>query len=321
MTRWTSLIVPICLAFILSDLSAHDPENTRLLTQPAASQKHIAFVYDRDLWISNRDGSNPRRLTSHEGVEASPRFSPDGNSIAFSAQYDGNTDVFLMSINGGAPKRLTFHPAQDQVEGFTPDGKSVLFSSSRNVFTNRYRKLYTVSTEGGFPKALPIPNGLRASYSADGSKIAYIPIAERFNQWKNYRGGTCSRVWVYDTSDHSVVMVPQPEGRCNDTDPVFVGNKVYFRSDRNGEFNLYSFDPASKQVSQHTKFEDFPIIRLTETAKDIIFEQAGYLHFFEPQSNAVNQVKSRHHDRHDGNSTSLRVGRQLDSQCSCFADW
>ena len=270
---------------------AQDPTDTRMLTQPAASQKHLAFVYDRDLWLANRDGSNPRRLTSHEGVEASPRFSPDGNWIAFSAQYDGNTDVYLMSIRGGAPKRLSFHPAQDLVEGFTPDGKSVLFSSSRNVFTNRYRKLFTVSVDGGFPQQLPIPNGLRASFSADGSKIAYIPIGERFNQWKNYRGGTCSRVWVYDTRNHSVIMVPQPEGRCNDTDPVFVKGKVYFRSDRKGEFNLFSFDTESKQVKQLTNFEDFPVIRLTETASDIIFEQAGYLHFFDPSSQSTRRIR------------------------------
>lgn len=257
---------------------------TRMLEQPAVSDKHVAFVYDGDLWIANRDGSSPRRLTSHEGDEGGPRFSPDGNTIAFSAQYDGNLDVYSVSVNGGSPKRLTYHPDPDFVEGFTPDGKSVLFSSMRNVFTRRYRKLFTISLEGGFPTELPIPNGLRASYSADGKKIAYIPIGERFNQWKNYRGGTCSRIWIYDTADHSVQQVRQPEGRCNDTDPVFVGDKVYFRSDRNGEFNLYSFDPATEAIEQLTKYDDFPIIRLTESSDSIIYEQAGYLHLFNPVS-------------------------------------
>ncbi len=291
MTRRTIAFASLIVLLAATTSQAHDSENTRLLSQPAISKNHVAFVYDRDLWIANRDGSYPRRLTSHEGVEASPRFSPDGNSIAFSAQYDGNTDVFLMSIQGGAPKRLTYHPSLDQVEGFTPDGKSVLFSSSRDVFTNRYRKLFTVSIDGGFPEALPIPNGLRASYSADGTKIAYIPIGERFNQWKNYRGGTCSRVWIYDVNDHSVMMVPQPEGRCNDTDPVFVGGRVFFRSDRNGEFNLYSFDPSSKKISQITDFKEFPIIRLTESATDIIFEQAGYLHIYDPEKHSLSQIK------------------------------
>ena len=267
-----------------------DSAGTRMMSEPAVSAKHIAFSYDRDLWIANLDGSNPRRLTSHEGNETSPRFSADGTSVAFTGEYDGNLDVYLVSTEGGIPQRLTWHPAADRVEGFTPDGGAVLFSSNRNVFTNRYSRLYTVSLEGGLPHELPIPNGLRASYSADGKKIAYIPIAERFQQWKNYRGGTCSRVWVYDTTDHSVVMVPQPEGRCNDTDPVFLGNDIYFRSDRDGEFNLYKFDPASRQVSQLTDYQDFHIEKLTESADRIIFEQAGYLHLFNPADQSVSQI-------------------------------
>ncbi len=268
-----------------------DSVGARMMSQPAVSAEHIAFTYGRDLWVAGRDGSNPRRLTSHEGIEASPQFSPEGSMIAFSAEYDGNTDVYIMPANGGSPKRLTFHPSDDQVEGFTPDGSAVLFSSPRNVFTGRYRKLYTVSIEGGFPAELPIPNGLRASYSPDGKKIAYIPIAERFQQWKNYRGGTCSRVWIYDVADHSVVIVPQPEGRCNDTDPVFIGDTVYFRSDRDGEFNLYSFDQGSKEVKRHTDYQDFHIERLAESADAIIFEQAGYLHLFNPADETVAQIK------------------------------
>ncbi len=281
----------LCLAACFQPLQAQDSQNTRMLSQPAISKANIAFVYDGDLWIAKRDGSNAHRLTSHEGNEASPRFSPDGESIAFSAQYDGNTDVYIMPVSGGAPKRLTYHPGLDQVEGFSPDGKSVLFSSTRDVFTNRYRKLFTVSIEGGFPNALPIPNGLRASYSSDGKKIAYIPIAERFNQWKNYRGGTCSRIWIYDTEDHSVQQVRQPEGRCNDTDPVFIGDKVYFRSDRNGEFNLFSFDQETEAIQQLTEFDDFPINRITESSDAIIFEQAGYLHRFEPANGKSEQIQ------------------------------
>jgi len=268
-----------------------DPTNTRMLAQPAISDSHIAFAWDGDLWIANRDGSNSHRLTSHEGAESAPRFSPDGKSIAFSAQYDGNLDVYIMPITGGAPKRLTYHPSPDYVEAFTPDGSAVLFSSMRNTFTTRYRKLLTVSTEGGFPTELPIPNGLNASYSADGSKIAYNPIGERFSQWKNYRGGTVTRIWIYDTADHSVQMVRQPEGRCNDTDPVFVGDLLYFRSDRNGEFNLFSFDPKTEAIEQLTTFDEFPVNRLTESRDSIIFEQSGYLHVFAPKSGQHSQLK------------------------------
>lgn len=276
--------------WICCEVAAARDVGTRMLSQPAISDQHLAFAYDGDLWIADRDGQNPRRLTSHEGDERSPRFSPDGSQIAFTAEYEGNADVYLVPVAGGSPRRLTWHPAADLVEGFTPDGSSVLFSSNRNVFTRRFQRLYTVSTQGGFPVELPIPNGLRASYSADGRKIAYVPIAERFQQWKNYRGGTCSRVWIYDVNDHSVEMVPQPEGRCNDTDPVFVDGKVWFRSDRNGEFNLFSFNPQSGEVRQWTDFDDFHIERLTESADSIVFEQAGLLHRFDPAAGTRTQI-------------------------------
>ncbi|HVS14408.1 MAG TPA: PDZ domain-containing protein [Thermoanaerobaculia bacterium] len=261
--------------------SAVDVADTRLLADPAVSDRHIAFVYAGDLWIANRDGSVPRRLTSHEGTESSPRFSPDGTLVAFSGQYDGNTDVFVVPVEGGSPQRLTWHPAPDVVEGFTPDGRAVVFRSPRAVFTNRYTQIFTVPTGGGFPTRLPIPNGLRSAYSPDGKKIAYIPIAERFDQWKNYRGGTTSRIWIYDTGDHSVVEVPRPESGANDTDPTWIGSRVYFRSDRAGELNLFSFDPTTREVTQHTRFDDFPILAMSSSDDTVIFEQAGYLHLFE----------------------------------------
>lgn len=270
---------------------SQDPQNTRMMEHPAVSSKHIAFSYDGDLWVAERSGANPRRLTSHEGIETTPRFSPDGQTIAFTGEYDGNIDVYTVSIQGGSPKRITYHPDPDQVDGFTPDGSAILFSSSRNVFTSRYRQLFTVPVAGGFETQLPIPNGLRGSYSPDGKKIAYVPIPERFQQWKNYRGGTVARVWIYDVQDHSIQMVPQPEGRCNDTNPIFVGSKVYFRSDRNGEFNLFSFDPSNNEVKQLTNFGDFPINNLSGSSDSIIFEQAGYLHLFDPQANTSTQLK------------------------------
>lgn len=262
-----------------------------MLEHPAISAQHIAFCYDGDLWVAGRGGESPRRLTSHPGTEVAPRFSPDGQSLAFTGEYDGNLDVYVVPVSGGSPRRLTWHPEPDFVEDFSPDGASILFSSGRNSFTTRYRQLYTVPVAGGFPTRLPIPNGLRASYSADGTKIAYIPIGERFQQWKNYRGGTCSRIWIYNVADHSVEIIPQPEGRCNDTHPVFVGNQLYFRSDRDGEFNLFTWNREKNEVVALTRFGDFPVNNLSACEDMILLEQAGYLHQFSPATGQTERMK------------------------------
>ena len=287
----------VLIAATATAASAVDVSDTRLLSQPAVSAEHVAFAYAGDLWIAGRDGSGARRLTSHEGTESSPRFSPDGALVAFSAEYDGNVDVFVMPAAGGEPKRLTWHPGADLVQGFTTSGSAVLFASQRSMFTNRHFQLFVVPLTGGMPTKLPIPHGLRASYSPDGRRIAYIPTPERFEQWKNYRGGTTSRIWIYDTGDHSVQTVPQPEGRSNDTDPTWIGNRVFFRSDRAGEFNLFSFDTGSGEIVQHSEFEDFHLEDLAGSTNTLIYEQAGYLHLYDPGS-----------DRHD----RLRIGVAAD---------
>src|SRR5438270_8485010 len=232
----------LILLVAASAATASAGDDTRLLSMPAVSAKKIAFIYSEDLWTADRDGKNPRRLTTDIGVESYPVFSPDGSVIAFSAQYDGNTDVYTIPVQGGAPTRLTWHPGPDFVRGFTPDGKAVLFSSPRHVFTNRYTQLFTVPLAGGMPTQLPIPNGVEAGYSPDGAYIAYTPIADRTQQWKHYRGGTNSRIWIYRCKDHAVEQIPQPPGRCNDLDPQWLGDTIYFRSDRNGEYNLFAFD-------------------------------------------------------------------------------
>ena len=279
--RCTTLsILLICLFF--GDLVAQNQIDTRLMSQPAVSEDKIAFIYAEDLWVANIDGSAPTRLTIDEGIESSPVFSRDGSLIAFSAQYDGNTDVFVVSSSGGVPRRLTWHPSSDFVRDFSADGTQVLFVSQRNSHTRRYFQLYTVPIDGGQVEQLPIPHAFRASYSPDGSQIAYTPLSEPFVQWKNYRGGRQTRIWVYNTTDHEVVEIPKPEGGSNDTDPQWMGDKVYFRSDRNGEFNLYSYDVKSKEVEQHTDYADFPVMRLSARSGQLVYEQAGYLHRFYP---------------------------------------
>jgi tricorn protease len=258
-----------------------NPGDTRMLSQPAISADHIAFIYAEDLWVANADGSQPRRLTVDDGVESNPVFSPDGKLIAFSAQYDGNTDVFVVPVEGGNPVRLTWHPGADIVRGFTPDGKNVLFTSQRAVFTTRFTQLFTVPVTGGFPVQLEIPNANHASYSPDGKFMAYTPLGDAFRQWKNYRGGQIATIWIYSFQDHSIRKIPQPNGGCNDSGPQWMGDRIFFRSDRNGEFNLFAYQVASGELKQLTEFKDFPVISLQSGNGKIIFEQAGYLHTLE----------------------------------------
>ncbi len=275
------LLTFIALALVSFPLTGLNTTDTRMLSQPAISADHIAFIYAEDLWIANLDGSQPRRLTVDEGIESNPMFSPDGKLIAFSGQYDGNTDVFVIPVEGGVPTRLTWHPGADNAKGFTPDGKSVLFTSQRAMFTNRYTQLFTVPVTGGFPTQLEIPNAAQASYSADGKSIAYNPINEAYRQWKNYRGGSNSTIWIFNFQDKSAIKIPQTDGP-NDSGPMWMGDKIYFRSDRNGEFNIFSYDVASKEIKQLTTFKDFPVINMSTGSGKIIFEQAGYLHLFDP---------------------------------------
>jgi tricorn protease len=267
-----------------------DPVDTRLLTQPAISASHVAFIYAGDLFVADRTGRNARRLTTDEGTESNPVFSPDGKTLAFSAQYDGNTDVYTVPVTGGGPTRLTWHPGADLVQSFTPDGTAVLFTSQRATFTGRYSQLFTVPTGGGMAEQLPIPNAARAVYSPDGQAVAYNPIAGRHQQWKDYRGGTVQRLWLYHTKGHAIEKIPQPAERSNDTDPMWIGDTVFFRSDRAGEFNVFAYDTKSRQVRQVTTHADFPVLNASSGGGRIVYEQAGVLHVLDPASGKAERL-------------------------------
>src|SRR5665811_34677 len=244
---FSSILIFSVILLLSGTLIAINTSDTRMMHQPAISSTHIAFIYANDLWVANIDGSNPRRLTSDAGAESGPFFSPDGKHIAFSAGYDGNTDIYTVAAEGGIPQRLTWHPSGDYVRGFTPDGKSVLFASSREDFSNRYTQLFTVPVSGGISTRLIIPNAYQAAYSPNGKQMIYTPISPRFQEWKNYRGGTTSTLWVFNFENHKTLKIPQPEGRCNDWYPIWQGSTIYFLSDRNGEFNLFAWHQDKKE--------------------------------------------------------------------------
>lgn len=286
-----TVLAAACAAVLLVPLrSAAQPDtsDTRLLQMPAVSRDHIAFVYAEDLWICDRDGRNVRRLTSAPGLESHPVFSPDGRTIAYSAQDDAvnlgsgsfGSNIYTIPVQGGEPTRLTWFPGRELVRGWSPDGQAVLFSSPREVFS-RGQNLFTVPAGGGFPVRLPVPSGNEASYSPDGAYIAYTPYEDFTTQRKNYRGGAYLRIWILRLKDLAVEEIPQPAGHCNDSNPRWLDGLVYFRSDRNGEFNLFSYDPKTREVRQLTRFDDFPVISLNAGGGNLIFEQSGYLHGFD----------------------------------------
>lgn len=272
-------VLPFAFFTLFAVTAATADHGTHMLAEPTVSNTHVVFSFDNDLWIVGRDGGTARRLTSAAGRERNPRLSPDGRWLAFSATYAGQLDVYVMPATGGEARRLTWHPREDFVQGFTPDSRAVVFDSPRSVHTEMHRHLYSVNLEGGVPERLPIPTGYKAALSPDGRYVAYTPSSDAFGQWKRYRGGTAGRIWIMDLKDFDVVEVPKPPGGANDTDPMWIGDRLYFNSDRDGEFNLYSFDRASFEVERLTALEEFPVIA-PAAAPDglIVFEHAGLLH-------------------------------------------
>ncbi len=279
----------ILVVILLSVSSVFASDETRLLHQPDINGSLIVFVYAGDLWTVGADGGEARRLTTHPGVEDSPKFSPDGKWIAFSGFYDGNYDVFIISAKGGQPKRLTFHPGADKVLGWTNDGEKVLFRSARSS-TNGYNRFFTVSVNGGFPEMLPIPRGELADYSPDGKFMAYNMYYLLWqSHWRRYRGGQNPPIWILDLSDYSHVEIPHKNAR--DVFPVWIGNKVYFLSDRNRTINLFYYDVSGKTVTELVKHDNFDIENLSGDSRRLVYECNGYIYLFDPSINKSGRLK------------------------------
>jgi tricorn protease len=249
-----------------------------LLQQPTLSQDRIVFAMADDLWAVGREGGVAERLTTGVGVEKDPYFSPDGSLVAFTGQYDGNTDVFVVPAAGGVPRRLTYHPAADEVVGWTPDGKRIVFRSARLSFAGIPR-LFTVGLEGGFPEELPLPTGMQASFNAAGTRLAYVPTAQWQKAWKRYRGGQTTPVWLVDLPDLKVEKVPRENS--NDSTPMWVGDKVYFLSDRSGPVTLFAYDIKSRQVTQLVPNDGLDLKWASAGPGGIVYEQFGSIHLYD----------------------------------------
>ncbi|APY06926.1 protease [Winogradskyella sp. J14-2] len=263
-------------------------QGTQLLRQPTLHGDDVVFVYANDLWKSSLNGGTAIRLTSDEGYESNPHFSNDGKLIAFTAQYDGNVDVFVMPAEGGEPKRLTYHPGGDFVQGWTPDGK-VLFRSGREAQPTMTNKFFTVSTDGGMPEALDIPRAAYGEMSPDGNHLAYTPITGWDAEWRNYRGGQAMPIWVVDLKTKDLVRTSQPTKERH-LDPVWLNGLVYFMSERDYTMNIWSFNPSTKEEKQVTFHKKFDVKSLDASNDKLIYEQGGYLHVYNPSTNKTKQL-------------------------------
>ena len=260
-------------------------EKRHLYQSPALSRDLIAFGYAGDLWTVSRGGGRAVRLTNGVGLESSPVFSPDGRNIAFTGEYDGNTDVFTIPAEGGVPHRLTYHPAPDIAVGWTPDGRRVLFRSSREA-ASRYTQLYSVPAEGGEAVRLPLPMAYQGRLSPDGSHIAYSPLAPAFGfeyttfvSWGNYRGGRASTIWVTGLKDLESVEIPHE--RASDFFPVYCGRQIFFLSGRAGHIGIFRYDPATKSVTEALHNEGPDIRSLAAEGNTLVYDQLGEIHLFD----------------------------------------
>jgi len=270
-------------------------EPARLLIQPDIHGDQVAFRHGGDLWIAHVNGGGARRLTTSEGIETTPRFSPDGLQIAFTGQYDSREDVYVVPVSGGEPRRVTHHPDVDIVRGWTPDGSRLLFASGRENPPAFVARLWTVPEAGGMPEVLSIYMAADGTYSPDGSRLAFVPTTPAFQPlggagtqvgWRHYRGGRASRIRVVTLSDLSISDVPRTDS--NDHYPMWIGETLYFLSDREHTMNLFAFDGVN--VRRVTNHSDFDIQSAGTDGKTIVYEQAGYLHHFNPATGQSRRI-------------------------------
>jgi tricorn protease len=296
------LVLPV-FAYVVALSAAAPPDGpvalnepnggeTRLLRSPAVSATHIAFVYANNIWTVERAGGNARRLTSFQGQTTNPEFSPDGRWIAFSGDYAGNTDVYVVPAEGGEPKRLTWHPGGDQVQGWTPDGKSIVFASGRATWApGAAPRFWTVPAEGGVEQPMALPRAYQGKISPDGTRVAYRMNTSWDEERRNYKGGQNRPIWIVNLKSYDLVSPPWTNS--HDKDPVWIGDTVYFLSDRDGVHNIWSYDTRSRHLAQVTTFTDFDVKTVNAGAGVLVFEQGGYVHELDPRTRASKVVNIR----------------------------
>ncbi len=277
--------------FVAANLAAGANDKPLLLQSPTVSETEIVFVTAGDLWVVSRSGGEAKRLTSGVGIEADPIFSPNGASIAFTGEYDGNVDVFVVSVKGGVPRRLTYHPGADRVVGWSPDGKQILFRSARASTSQFINRLFIVPLEGGFPAEVPLPMAEEASFSPSGSRLAYLPLAPAFRTWKRYRGGRTTTIWIADLADSRIEKIPRENS--NDFAPMWLGDQIYFLSDRDGPVTLFSYDTGARKVARVLPNNGLDIKSASAGPGAIVYEQFGTVHLYDLKTRKSQRIEIR----------------------------
>jgi len=283
--RWTAAYVIGALVFTTPVLG----QGTRLLRQPTASGNQVAFTYGGDLWTAPIGGGRAIRLTSTPAVESSPHFSPDGELIAFTSNRSGVNAVYVVSADGGTPRRLSWYPSASFARGWSPDGTTVLYASSRETAPTGYQRLWTVSSDGGPSTLLPAPWAHSGSFSPDGGRLVVDRMSRWDVEWRDYRGGQNTPLVILDLE--SLDETRLPNDRTTDTHPVWLDDKIYFVSDRDWAYNIWSYDPVSGATAQITRFEGMEVKNLTGNGHMLVFEQGGWIHTLDPTTGTSTQLE------------------------------
>ncbi len=293
-------ILFFCFVFLFFIPNTFAQKEARLLRTPAIHGDKIIFSYAGDLYAVSSNGGMARKLTTHDGYEVFPRFSPDGKYVAFTGQYDGNTEVFLIPAEGGVPKRLTYTATLSRddigdrmgpnniVFGWTPDGNNIIFRYRKQTFSSFTGQLFLVSKEGGLSREIPLSKGGFCSYSADGKKLAFNWLFREFITWKYYKGGMADDIWIYDFETKKVDKIF--ENPHQDIIPMWIGNEIYFLSDRDRAMNLFVYNTSTKQTQKITNFDEYDIKFPSKGKEYIVFENGGFIYKFDVKTKTAEKV-------------------------------
>ena len=288
----------IYLAVLAAASLTAQADEGRLLRFPGTNGQEVAFSYAGDIYTVPITGGTARKLTSHKGYEAFARYSPDGRTIAFTGQYDGNTEVYVMPAQGGEPKRITFtssNPRDDWGDrmgpnnitmAWTPDGSGVIY---RNRISESFDgKLWKAPVNGGMAEELPLPEGGFCCYNADGTKLAYNRVFREFRTWKYYKGGMADDIWIYDTKAKSVTNITN--NIAQDIDPMWIGDEIYFMSDRDNRMNIFVYNTRTGATQKVTDFTEYDVKFANCGGGKIVFENGGYLYVLDPSTKRSEKI-------------------------------